>query len=143
MRTGLLALDLEATLIDNAMSVIPRPGLFRFLTFCDVQFERVALLTTVDEESAREVLEQLAENRDAPSNLVSRIEYIDWQGEFKDLRCAANISPDEVLFVDDDDGWIHPSQIDRWVPIAPWHGGDDRELPRVQSVLENRLAAER
>src|SRR4051812_14057873 len=51
-----IALDLERTLIDDAMSGRARPGLRRFLQFCDERFARVVLFTTVDEADAREVM---------------------------------------------------------------------------------------
>ena len=139
MPIQLLALDLEATLIDDAMNANPRPGLYRFLSFCDESFPRVSLLTTVDEDSAREVLEQLAENRDAPSSLVDRIGYINWDGEFKDLRNVSGIALTDILFVDDDRGWIHPEQLGQWIQIDAWHGGADEGLARVQNVLTKRL----
>lgn len=141
MPIQLLALDLEATLIDDAMNANPRPGLYRFLSFCDDSFPRVSLLTTVDEESARDVLEQLADRREAPSSIVDRIEYINWDGEHKDLRNAKGVALSDVLFVDDDRGWVHPDQLDQWIQIEAWHGGADDELARVQNVLVTRLLA--
>lgn len=141
MPIQLLALDLEATLIDDAMNANPRPGLYRFLSFCDDSFPRVSLLTTVDEESARDVLEQLADRREAPSSIVDRIEYINCDGEHKDLRNAKGVALSDVLFVDDDRGWVHPDQLDQWIQIEAWHGGADDELARVQNVLVTRLLA--
>ncbi|MEO1528108.1 MAG: NIF family HAD-type phosphatase [Planctomycetota bacterium] len=143
MNYQLLALDLEATLVDDAMSANPRPGLFRFLSFCEDAFPRVALLTTVDEDTAREVLEQLADSRDVPSALVQRMGYIDWEGQFKDLRNVDGIAPDEILFVDDDRGWVHPEQVDQWIGIRPWRGGPDEELTRVQAELARRIGSSR
>lgn len=140
MAIQLLALDLEATLIDDAMNANPRPGLYRFLSFCHESFPRVSLLTTVEEEPAREVLEGLAESRDAPSSLVERMGYISWHGEFKDLRNFPDVSVSEILFVDDDRGWVHPEQLDQWIEIDAWHGGADEELERVQTELDRRIA---
>ena len=42
MSVKVLALDLERTLIDDALSGRPRPGLSEFLSFCDERFGRVA-----------------------------------------------------------------------------------------------------
>jgi len=139
MPIQLLALDLEATLVDDALNANPRPGLYRFLSFCDESFPRVSLLTTVDEDSARDVLEQLADNRDAPSSLVDRIGYINWDGQFKDLRNVSDVALTDILFVDDDRGWIHPEQLGQWIHIDAWHGGADDELARVQNELASRL----
>ena len=41
---------------------------------------------------------------------------------YKDLRCASDVPPDEILFVDDDENWIHPDQTNQWIAIKPWHG---------------------
>ena len=47
MKPTILALDLEGTLISNAVSQIPRPGLHRFLEDVRSQFEELVLFTTV------------------------------------------------------------------------------------------------
>jgi hypothetical protein len=134
-----LALDLERTLIDDALSARPRPGLLGFLAFCQHRFDRVALFTSVEEADAREVLGGLTRDGHVPPALLARLEYVAWSGEYKDLRLIPHTSPGEVLLVDDDAGWVRQDQRDRWVPIAAWDGGADKELARVQSVLEGWL----
>ena len=89
MSVKVLALDLERTLIDNALSGLPRPGLRDFLSFCHGRFGRVALFTTVEEADAREVMEGLADSGHVPSGLLSRLEYVEWCGEYKDLAFVA------------------------------------------------------
>ena len=140
MRVKVLALDLERTLIDDALIARPRPGLFDFLAFCHESFERVAIFTTVDETDAREVLTDLHQRGHLPRGLLDRLEYVGWGGEYKDLGFVPRSAPGEALLVDDDAGWIRPDQRDQWVPIAAWDGGPDEELPRVRSVLEGWLA---
>jgi hypothetical protein len=137
-----LALDLERTLIDNALSSQPRPGLFDFLAFCDKHFNRIVLFTTVEEADAREVIEGLARSGHIPAGLMARLEYVDWRGEYKDLGFVRGADPTEILLVDDDAGWVRPDQRDRWVRVAAWDGGADSELPRVRAVLERWLAGE-
>ena len=66
-------------------------------------------------------------------------EYIHWQGEFKNLEFATNVEPHEILFLDDDAGWVHPDQTDRWIQIAPWSSGDDTELDRVTQEILKRI----
>lgn len=39
-----IALDLEGTLISNAVSQFPRPGLFDFLTFCQGGCDRLLIV---------------------------------------------------------------------------------------------------
>ncbi len=142
MRIKLLALDLEGTLVDNALTANARPGLFDFLQFCEERFDRVALLTTVDEETAREVLEGLERGGQVPGVFVARVEYVDWSGEHKDLRFVRSATPDEIVFVDDDPGWVHPDQQGQWISIAAWNGGADNELARVRAVLEHMVRPE-
>lgn len=49
MRPTILALDLEGTLISNAVSQIPRPGLYSFLEHVQGQFDQLVMFTTVEE----------------------------------------------------------------------------------------------
>ena len=135
----MIALDLEASLIDNAISGLPRPGLRTFIEFCMDSFERVALLTTVEESAAREVLYSLADSGEIPEAFAA-VEYINWQGEYKDLRYANDIAPENILFVDDDEKWVHPEQTAQWIPIKPWHGdADDAELTIMRQVIRERI----
>ena len=140
MSVKVLALDLERTLIDDALSARPWPGLLDFLTFCHQRFGRVAMFTTVEESDAREILEDLERRGHVPPALLARLEYVGWCGQYKDLSFVPDVAAKEAVLVDDDAGWVSPDQRERWVAIAPWDGGPDRELPRVQSVLEGRLA---
>ena len=140
MSVKVLALDLERTLISDAMSADPRPGLFDFLAFCHDRFERVALFTSVGTADAREVLEGLARSGHVPSAFLARLEYVGWGGEHKDLAFIPDALPGGVLLIDDDAGWVRADQRGRWVPIAAWDGGPDGELPRLRLVLERWLA---
>lgn len=97
------------------------------------------MYTTVEGADAREVLDDLARRGHVPSGLLDRLEYVGWSGEYKDLTFIAGTTPDEVLLVDDDAGWVRPDQRGRWVSIAAWDGGPDDELRRIRAVLEDRL----
>jgi hypothetical protein len=134
-----LALDLERTSISDALNAEPRPGLFGFLASCQSRFERVVLFTCVEEPDAREILNRLSRSGHVPRELLGRLEYVEWGGEYKDLNFIPDSVPGEVLLVDDDPGWVRPDQRDRWVAVAPWDRGEDRELLRTQSLLERRL----
>jgi len=74
-RPTVLALDLEGTLISNAMSQIPRPGLAHFLSQCKELFPRVVVFTTVKEELFRKIAGLLVEESVAPSWFAD-VEYI-------------------------------------------------------------------
>jgi hypothetical protein len=135
-----LALDLERTLIDNALSGRPRPGLREFLEFCDERFGRVVIYTTVEEADAREVLADLTARGFVPPTLFDRLEFVGWSGEYKDLTFVPGTSLAEVVLVDDDAGWVRPDQRGQWVQVAAWDSGSDVELSRVLAVLESWLA---
>ena len=140
MSVKILALDLERTLIDDALSGRPRPGLRDFLAFCDERFGRVAVYTTVEEADAREALADLDRAGYLPPGLLDRLEFVGWSGEYKDLAFVPDAAPNEVVLVDDDAGWVRPDQRGQWVPIAAWDGGPDNELARVRVVLEGWLS---
>lgn len=142
MPVRVLALDLERTLVSNANRADPRPGLASFLAFCHERFPRVVLFTTVEEPDARAVIEELTDRGYVSAELAERLEYVSWCGEYKDLAFVPGVSPGEVLLVDDDAGWIRSDQKSQWIAIAPWDGGPDSELLRVQRVLTDRLAAD-
>jgi hypothetical protein len=140
LNVRVLALDLEHTLIDESLSARPRPGLLEFLTFCDERFGRVAIFTTMEESDAREVLEGLGRAGHLPPGLLSRLEYVAWSGEYKDLGFVPDAAIEEILLVDDDVGWVRPHQRERWIRIEAWNGGSDIELRRMRAVLENWLS---
>lgn len=139
-----LALDLEGTLLSNAISCFPRPGLHDFLQFCRSRFPRVVLFTSVPEPRARKITSLLAAEGSAP-NWFALIEYVSWpigNGGLKDLRLIRGVSPAEVLLVEDQSACVHPEQKNRWVPVAeflPPFTQDDRELERVRGVLLGRI----
>src|SRR4051812_39497948 len=110
VRIKVLALDLERTLVSDAITAEPRPGLTDFLAFCDEWFERVVLFTSVEAADARDVLEALARSGHVPPTFLAKLEYVDWSGEFKDLRFVSAAEPGEILLVDDDAGWVRPDQ---------------------------------
>ena len=76
MSVKVLALDLERTLIDDALSGCPRPGLREFLAFCHERFGRLAVFSTVEEADARDVLSELAGRGYVPPELLGRLEYV-------------------------------------------------------------------
>jgi len=138
--TKVLALDLERTLIDDALSGRARPGLRAFLAFCDERFARIVVFTAVEEADAREVLSDLDRAGHLPPGLLGRLEFVAWTGEYKDTTFVPGVPPAEVRLVDDDGGWVRPDQRHQWVPIAPWDEGPDAELARVRVVLDQWCA---
>jgi hypothetical protein len=140
-RPRVLALDLESTLVSNAVSQFARPGLNDFLAWALSSFERVVLFTSVPEPHARQVLRTLVEYGEAPPG-TEHIEHVAWSGPVKDLCFVRDAAVEEVLLVDDQERYVVPAQRSQWIPIAEWdapYSGEDRELERVRGVIEGRL----
>lgn len=136
----ILALDLEGTLISNAMSVFPRPGLCAFLTFCKAKFQRVVIFTSVPSTLTGQILALLAAEGSAPAWFVDVEVFTCERNEKKDLQRLGD--PDHVILVDDQEGYILPGQRGSWIRVdefMPPYAQDDGELARVQAVLEGKV----
>lgn len=140
-RPSVLALDLEGTLISNAMSQIPRPGLFEFLSKCRELFPRLVMFTTIKELQFRNIAKLLVSEGVAP-DWFAQIEYVTWQGETKDLNFIPGISPQEALLVDDYEKYVHPGQESRWLQIEcfePPYKATDTGLKKMLRLLEEHF----
>jgi hypothetical protein len=135
-----LALDLEGTLISNAMSQIPRPGLYEFLERVKTMFERVVIFTTVKEYRFRPIAQGLVQEGLAPTWFAD-IENIEWSGTTKDLSFIPGCEIEEALLVDDFEIYVHPGQEKQWIKISlfasPYPDGD-MGLYEVLEILEKR-----
>jgi hypothetical protein len=137
-RPTVLALDLEGTLISNAMSQIPRPGLYEFLARCREIFPRVVMFTTVKEDRFRKIARLLVEEGVAPKWFAT-VEYVEWQGETKDLSFVQGVSWDEVLLVDDFEKYVHPGQERQWLQVEYFdypYEASDTGLAKILGILE-------
>ena len=133
-----LALDLEGTLISNAMSQIARPGLRDFLEFCGAAFPRLVIYTFISEDRFRQIARMLVNEGSAPG-WFDALRYVEWDGKIKDLRRIAGADPERTVIVDDYEPYIHPRQRRQWVAIHPFdapYPEDDRELLRIRRILE-------
>jgi hypothetical protein len=132
-----IALDLEGTLISNAISQFPRPGLFTFLEYCHQNFNRLVIFTAVNEVRFRSIARTLADAGDVPAWFVD-LEYINWAGTYKDLSFIPQGTIDRTILIDDRIEYIHPDQKDRWLEIPGYdypYPDDDRELNKVMEKL--------
>lgn len=127
MRPTILALDLEGTLISNAVSQIPRPGLYAFLEAVRGQFDELVMFTTVDERLVRRIAELLVSEGQAPA-WFSALRYIVWTGPTKDLSYVSPIVG-QALLLDDHGPYVHAGQEHLWVKIplfgSPYPADDD------------------
>jgi len=137
-----VALDLEGTLISNAVSVFPRPRLYDFLLFCQEHFQRIVIYTSVPADKARSILGVLADEGAVPGWAADLEILVCGRKEKKDLARVGEL--DKVLLVDDQEAYVLPEQSGRWIPVkefeAPFTQPDD-ELARVQAKLLARVVA--
>ena len=135
---NVIALDLEGTLISNAMSQIARPGLHDFLEACRALCERVVIFTTVKEDLFYQIATRLANEGFAP-RWFKEIEYVKWSGSTKNLSFIKNVDPTQVVLVDDFEGYVCNEQKSQWIEIEqfshPYRDTDD-ELKSVLKKLE-------
>lgn len=141
MKPTILALDLEGTLISNAISQIPRPGLHRFLEEASASFEHLVMFTTVPEDRFRSIASLLVAEDCAPAWFI-QLRYVKWSGKTKDLTF---VSPrlGDALLLDDHRPYVHPGQEDFWVEIPLFgspYPSDDTGLKTASQRLHQRLA---
>ncbi|MFB5856497.1 NIF family HAD-type phosphatase [Stenotrophomonas maltophilia] len=141
MKPTILALDLEGTLISNAISQIPRPGLHRFLEEASASFEHLVMFTTVPEDRFRSIASLLVAEDCAPAWFI-QLRYVEWSGKTKDLTF---VSPQlgDALLLDDHRPYVHPGQEDLWVEIPLFgspYPSDDTGLKTASQRLHQRLA---
>lgn len=132
-----LVLDLEGTLVSNAVSQFPRPGLRRFLDGCHARFRRIVVYTGVHEVRFREVASVLVKGGHAPA-WFGEVEHVHWVAGFKDLRTIPGVDPAAAAIVDDLEEAIHPEQRGRWIRVAPFEAPypeEDAELERLSRLL--------
>ncbi|MCD9088688.1 NIF family HAD-type phosphatase [Stenotrophomonas sp. SY1] len=136
MRPTILALDLEGTLISNAVSQIPRPGLLQFLQAVHSQFDRLVMFTTVDEDKFRRIATLLVSEGHAPA-WFSKTEYTTWSGPTKDLRYVSPVLGDALL-LDDHGPYVHVGQQMWWIE-APLFGSPYEDSDVGLQVARQRI----
>ncbi|RYY04589.1 MAG: DUF2384 domain-containing protein [Gammaproteobacteria bacterium] len=139
-----IALDLEGTLISNAVSQIPRPWLYEFLIACESLATRVVIFTTVPEQIFRKVAKLLVEEKFAPE-WFERIEYVFWDMKTKNLNFIDPNISDRIVLIDDFQDYIHRGQEKNWIKIDSFNSPydeNDQELWRVYKILAERFENE-
>ena len=136
-----IALDLEQTLISNAVSQIPRPLLYEFLISCEELAARIVIFTAVPEALFRRIATLLVEEKSAPEWFES-VEYIAWEGATKNLNFINMSKDDQAILIDDFEKYVHPGQESNWIKVKPFvapYSETDSELFRVYQTLHKRL----
>lgn len=133
-----IALDLEGTLISNAMSQIARPGLYDFLEESKRLCGRIVIFTTVKEDLFYEIAEILVNEGYVPA-WFKEIEYVRWTGEKKDLKFIKNVDPAQVILIDDYEEYVCEEQKSQWIEISQFghpYSDSDNELKSVLIKLK-------
>lgn len=140
MRPTILAMDLEGTLISNAVSQIPRPGLYQFLETMHGQFDQMVMFTTVPESLFRRIAALLVVERHVPA-WFEHLKYTAWSGPTKDLRRVSAVLG-HALLLDDHAPYVHMGQQPWWVEVplfgAPYDAAD-RGLEIACERIDRRL----
>ena len=130
----LLCLDLEGTLISNAVSQIPRPGLYTFLEhaaeLCDL-----VIYTSVSEVQTRAIQKLFVAEKLVPS----------WFEDLDVLRPVQTQKPksacgrSDAFILDDQECVIIPGEKSWWIRIPeflPPYPEDDRALSDTIALLK-------
>ncbi|OZI71687.1 NIF family HAD-type phosphatase [Bordetella genomosp. 12] len=140
---SILALDLEGTLISNAASQIPRPGLLPFLERCRTLFPRIVMFTTVSESRFRAIASLLVAEDVAPA-WFAQLEYVTWTGTTKNLEMISDAKVLQCLLVDDFEGYVHPGQTAQWIRVESFshpYDASDIELTATLKAIEERFGS--
>ncbi|WP_313413563.1 NIF family HAD-type phosphatase [Stenotrophomonas sp.] len=144
MRPAILALDLEGTLISNAVSQIPRPGLRQFLESVRAEFDQLVMFTTVPEARVRPIARLLVEEGHAPG-WFRDLAYIRWTGSTKDLRLVS-AELGNALLLDDHRSYVHPGQEAYWIEaphFAAPYAQEDTGLREALALIKQYLSPSR
>ncbi|HEL3178990.1 TPA: hypothetical protein UME25_001094 [Stenotrophomonas maltophilia] len=142
MRPTILALDLEGTLISNAVSQIPRSGLYEFLEYAQGQFDELVMFTTVDEVRFRRIAALLVSEGKVP-DWFAQLAYTTWSGRTKDLTYVSPTLGEALLF-DDHVAYVHPGQEPLWVEVPLFDSpylAEDEGLLVAKRRLEERMVS--
>ena len=112
----MLALDLEGTLVSNAVSQIARPGLHESLEFCRRAVPRIVIYSSVPQDKVRAVAANLVSEGSAPGWL-EQVACVPWNGRAKDLAVIRGARVERTVLVDDSEGYVVSEQRRQWLPI--------------------------
>jgi hypothetical protein len=136
----LVCLDLEGTLISNAVSQIPRPHLFEFLEALS-KITDISLFTSVSEERTIAIKTLLVDETYAPE-WFKDLPSLHPKGTKKPRRLVLNRERYQAVFlVDDQISVIEEGESDWHIHVKeylPPYSRDDRELLSVLGQIQQR-----
>lgn len=132
----IIALDVEGTLVSNAVSQVPRPGLRTFLEACADLATEVVIFTSVPETRFRQMAAHLVSRGEAPE-WFSRATFVQWQGPYKRISFISGSEDEAAVLVDDMGLGVHPDDRAHWIAVPPF----EPPYPETDNALEGVLAA--
>lgn len=141
MHPTILALDLEGTLISNAISQKPRPGLMAFMDYAKTTFSRIVMFTSVPQPLVARIAALLVQEGVAPPWFL-KLPYVEWSGQTKDLRFVST-KLGETLLLDDHEPYVHPGQHPFWIEaplFAAPYAENDIGLKIAAQRIEERIS---
>lgn len=133
----IIVLDIEGTLISNAVSIFPRHDLFKFLTFLKKKCDEIVIMTYLDERVFRKISKILCEEESVP-NWFGNLKYIDWKekSSYKDLRFVSD-DITNIYIIDDMENYILPEQKGQWIQIKSFERPykKDNEFKKIMKML--------
>lgn len=136
-RKPLLCLDIEGTLISNAVSQIPRPGLYSFLESV-YRICELALYTSVSPERLQSIKGVLIREKTVPPWFIDLPSFHP-KGT---IKFKAECGRSDAMLLDDQATVVAPGEEDWWIPIeefVPPYTMQDRELFVAFANIESRL----
>lgn len=133
----LLCLDLEGTLISNAVSQIPRPELYRFLervsVWCDLM-----IYTSVSQDRVTSIQKLMVAEGEAPP-WFQFLPVICTSGTLKPKSACRR---EDAYLLDDQSRVIVPGEEGWWISIPeylPPYDDDDRALSQALDRIKARI----
>jgi hypothetical protein len=136
----MVCLDLEGTLISNAVSQIPRPHLSEFLHGLS-EFADIVLFTSVSEERTKAIKTLLTEEKCVPE-WFKNLRSLHPKGTVKKKALVPNKQDYETLLLVDDQSTVVDAGEDDWFvqinEFLPPYSQDDRELLSTLAHIKQR-----
>jgi len=133
---SIIAINLEGTLISDAITCTPRPGLRRLIEVCIFAADEVVILTTTGTDETRRVLYGLGAKGLLPPGFPSVVRIVEPGTKRTDLSLVGD--PATVAIIDDRDIAV-PGQESRLIRIPQFEVEDDDVLSRLANAIRAKL----
>lgn len=139
----LICLDIEGTLLSNAVSLFPRPDLYQFLLEVN-KLADLVLYTSVSAARTEKIQHLLVDEGTVP-HWFAKLDALHPPYTTKPRALAASYAPgaSRIFLVDDQRACVEENEGDWWVAVheyLPPYNAEDKELLRVLRELTLRCS---